>query len=133
MIPDRPPTQTACSVLLALGTVRQENTSIPFECPHEANSAPLNLTVEKTVKPLKLGENVVPSEHNNNDPQKRSGGDRERNYHLEQAHKGGSEADMKRVVSPWTLHTIPSQAALSTNSPAWTVDLTVKPLFMQIF
>jgi hypothetical protein len=42
-------------------------------------------TVEKTVKPLKPGENVVTSEHNNNGPQKRSGGDRERNYHLEQA------------------------------------------------
>jgi len=41
-------------------------------------------TVEKTVKPLKSGENVVTSEHNNG-PQKRSGGDRERKYHLEQA------------------------------------------------
>ena len=42
-------------------------------------------TVEKTVKPLKPGENVVTSEHNNNGPQKRSGRNRERNYHLEQA------------------------------------------------
>ena len=41
--------------------------------------------VEKTVKPLKTGENVVTSEHNNNGPQKRSGGERERKYHLEQA------------------------------------------------
>ncbi len=55
--------------------------------------------VEKTVKPLKSGENVVTSEHNNNGPQKRSGGDRERKYHLEHAQKGGSEAGMKRVVS----------------------------------
>src|SRR5258708_40057802 len=100
MIPDRPSTQTACSVLLALGTVRQENTPIPFECLQEANSAPFNLIVEKTVKPLKPSENVITSEHNNNGPQKRSGGDGERNYHLEQAQKGGSEAGMKRVVSP---------------------------------
>ena len=42
-------------------------------------------TVEKTVKPLKSGENVVTSEHNNNGPPKRSGGERERKYHLEQA------------------------------------------------
>ncbi len=42
---------------------------------------------------------MVTSEHNNNGPQKRSGGDRERKYYLEQAHEGGSEAGMKSVVS----------------------------------
>src|SRR6266481_5070701 len=100
LIPDQPPAQTTCSVLPATGTVCWENKPIPFECPQEANSAPLNLAVEKTVKLLKPGENVVTPEHNNNGPQKRSGGDRERKYHLEQAQKGGSEAGMKRVVSP---------------------------------
>jgi hypothetical protein len=47
---------------------------------------------------LKPGENVVTSEHNNNSSRKRSGGERERKYHLEQAQKGGSEAGMKSVV-----------------------------------
>ena len=41
---------------------------------------------------------MVTSEHNNG-PQKRSGGDRDRKYHLEQGQKGGIEAGMKSVVS----------------------------------
>jgi hypothetical protein len=78
---------------------RIEGVRVVAEEPGEATSALPNLTVEKTVKPLKTAENVVTPECNQNGPKQRGGGKRAMRAHGGHTQKVGNSISMKRVVS----------------------------------